>query len=499
MTITSFTSTNDGTVTIDGSNYTVQNANQSYSLSEPDTNTLRFQLQSGDYWNGSQRSEIAGNTVYAAGTQINLSYDFMVEPGPVDDANGPGEWTVIGQMHEDSLTGSPPFAVELVNGDHMAIDIGTSNPVYLYTDPNPLVRGQYYSMQVQVKFANDSSGFLEVWRNGVQIVDYHGPIGNDLGTYWKEGVYRSASSQTMAVDYRNLQITTGSAPAPTSTTSSTTTPTSPVTSPSSTTPTTPSVTKPVLTVADNSLWVAGRGGTVDLGTKVSTTDSNDRVTVHITGLPKYESITDNLDGQTFHGKDITLTAAQVNSGLTLTSTYRGGGHPVAELTLTASATDPSTGAVATAAPQIISVTDPRPATVSTTTTSSHDDHAVTDQQPAAATTAVTPTTSQTIEPTDHQSAAANAGFLASRAFELLQQHLDPAASSLATTAAHPVMAADHPSATGTTMASLASQSFALLNQYLAAHTGRVDPGQIVAAVSQATGWGHDTLLARPQH
>jgi hypothetical protein len=89
--------------------------------------------------------------------------------------------------------------------------------------------------------------------------------------------------------------------------------------------------------------------------------------------------------------------------------------------------------------------------------------------------------------------------LASQGFARLQQHFDPAASTLATTAAHPIMAADHPAATGTTMASFASQSFALLNQYLAAHTGHVDPGQFVAALSQATGWGHDSLLARPQH
>ncbi len=61
--------------------------------------------------------------------------------------------------------------------------------------------------------------------------------------------------------------------------------------------------------------MAGRGGTVDLGTKVTTTDPNDLVTVHITGLPKYESITDKLDGRTFRGNDITLTAAQVDSGL----------------------------------------------------------------------------------------------------------------------------------------------------------------------------------------
>lgn len=276
-------------------------------------------------------------------------------------------------------------------------------------------------------------------------------------------------------------------------------PTQPTTPTTPTTPPTPSATEPVLTVADHSLWVAGRGGKVDLGTKVTTTDSNDHVTVNITGLPRYETITDKLDGQTFRGDNITLTAAQVDSGLELHSYYRGGGHPTATLTLTASAKDPTTGAVATASPQTITVVDPRPATTTTTTTSSHH-HTATDHQPVATTTAAAPTTSHTTESTDHQhTAAANTGSLASQGFALLQQHFDPAASTLATTAAHPTIPAFHPAATGTTMASFASQSFALLNQYLAAHTGHVDPGQFVAALSQATGWGHDSLLARPQH
>ena len=135
-------------------------------------------------------------------------------------------------------------------------------------------------------------------------------------------------------------------------TSSTTSPTTP------TTPTEPSVTKPVLSVADNSLWVAGRGGHVDLGTTFTTTDPNDQVSLNIRGLPKYETITTG-DGATFRGNNITLNSAQVDSGLTLTSYYKGNAHPVADLTLTASAKDPDTGAVMSAAPQTITVTDPR--------------------------------------------------------------------------------------------------------------------------------------------
>jgi hypothetical protein len=64
---------------------------------------------------------------------------------------------------------------------------------------------------------------------------------------------------------------------------------------------------------------------------------------------------------------------------------------------------------------------------------------------------------------------------------------------------HPITVADPAPATGTSTASLASQSFALLNQYLAGNAGRVDPGQIVAAASIGTGWGQATFLTRPQH
>ncbi len=210
------------------------------------------------------------------------------------------------------------------------------------------------------------------------------------------------------------------------------------------------MTKPVLTIADNTLWVAGRGGMVDLGVNVTTPNSNDLVTVNITGLPKYETITDKLDGKTFKGNNITLTAAEVDSGLVLQSNYRGGGHPVATLTLTANAKDPVTGAVTSAAPQTIAVTDPRPA-ASTTTTSS-----------------------QTTTVTNYPS------------------------STSTSTAAKPTLTDPVP-ATGTSTASLASQSFALLNQYLAGNAGRVDPGQIVAAASIGTGWGQATFLTRPQH
>ena len=273
------------------------------------------------------------------------------------------------------------------------------------------------------------------------------------------------------------------------------------------------MTKPVLTIADNTLWVAGRGGSVDLGTKVTTTDANDVVTVNITGLPRYETITDKLDGQTFRGNNITLTAAQVDSGLELHSYYRGGAHPEATLTLSASAKDPVTGAVTSAAPQTITVTDPRPST--TTATTSPQTTTVTNppsstsassgfpgglgsaQQPHAdsGTGSAAFTAPQPITVTDHASAA-SAGLLANQAFALLREHMEQVTSTLATIRPQAIVT-DSQLATGTTTAALASQSFALLNQYLAGNLGRADSGQIVAAVSQVTGFGQAALLARP--
>jgi hypothetical protein len=122
---------------------------------------------------------------------------------------------------------------------------------------------------------------------------------------------------------------------------------------------------PVVSVADPSLSVSPGQG-VALGVGVSVPNAGDNVKVHIAGLAKYETITDNLDHKTFSGSSVTLTAAEVNSGLTLHSSYRGHGDPTSTLTVTA--TD-KTGTPVTSAAQTITVKDP-PASVAGGGTSS---------------------------------------------------------------------------------------------------------------------------------
>ena len=252
------------------------------------------------------------------------------------------------------------------------------------------------------------------------------------------------------------------APAPT-------TPTAPVATPA---PTTPSSIAPVLTVADPTLSVPGRGGTVDLGVKVGTTDPNDRVTVNVRGLAWYETITDGL-GHTFRGRNITLTEPQVDSGLTLHSYYRGSRDPVDTFTLTATAKDPVTGAMTRSAPQRITVADAPSVTAPTTTTPQTT--TVTAPAPGTATTTASPSSLEAL-------------------FSQLRDLV--ADSGVATFAPRMINMTD---TSPTTTASLANQSFALLNQYLAGNTGRFDPGQIVAAASNGTTWGQDSFLTRPQH
>ena len=57
-----------------------------------------------------------------------------------------------------------------------------------------------------------SKGFLDVWINGVRVVNYRGPLGYGYPTYWLEGLYRSADqSGIIAGNFRDLSITTGAA------------------------------------------------------------------------------------------------------------------------------------------------------------------------------------------------------------------------------------------------------------------------------------------------
>jgi VCBS repeat-containing protein len=213
---------------VDGTAYYVENANKSYSLTSPSTGVLQFEVQSGDVWTAvdpttKNRSEISSLTTLLPGTQINVSYGFNLLPGSVNNSS----WCVIGQFHQLNNDGnSPPLEVDLV-GQKMAVQVDYLNSsgaeVYktIYTDSQNIVEGHNYAMNIQVTFNANGTGHVVLTRDGVTLVDYTGQMGfaANPDVYWKEGIYRAASTTTMTAQYSNLHVSTGAATTPTAPTS----------------------------------------------------------------------------------------------------------------------------------------------------------------------------------------------------------------------------------------------------------------------------------------
>ena len=340
--------------------------------------------------------------------EFNGGYLQISMKAPSGDGAWPALWLLPGKgagssgdnfeldMQEGGMTGSGPanqtFAWHLhtpsgtVGG---VIDTGIDLTAGFHTYGINWVPGQSITWYLDGRqMAQVTSAQVPIPNEPMELI-MSNQVANSNAAGWHTAL-DSSTPQSMQMQIDEIQLyqlpgsgetVTGANVTPTSTVDTT----SPTTSPVDTTPTTAtptptstSATAPTLSIADPSIDVTA-GSTVDLGVSVSTTDPNDVVTVNIKGLPKYETITDNLDGHTFRGKNITLTEAQVDSGLVLGSNYRGTDHPVATLSLTATAKDPVTGMVATSPTQTLTVTDPPAATATTSAAFTHQGFALLSQ------------------------------------------------------------------------------------------------------------------------
>ncbi len=123
---------------------------------------------------------------------------------------------------------------------------------------------------------------------------------------------------------------------------------------------------PTLTITNTSLNVTA-GGSVPLGITATPVDSDDTISVKISGVPTYETVTApsgdtvtsslQADGtNTWTVTEGASTTGAPLTALTLSSSYAGSDHPIATFTVTASNT--TSGETATSAAQTITVTDP---------------------------------------------------------------------------------------------------------------------------------------------
>ena len=192
------------------------NAGEPWSYSENEE-IRRYEVRAGDHWltEKAERSERFSHP-WDSGKDILLSYEFKVEAGAANTA----QWVLIGQFHATADPGekdwSPPLSVEL-EGELMRIGIRssderitTSNPEMeiLWRDTQPLQRNVWYQMEMRIRFSTKGDGLMQVRRNGNLIIDRPVSVGylDDEGPYWKEGIYRSAAPEELAVQYRNLSI-----------------------------------------------------------------------------------------------------------------------------------------------------------------------------------------------------------------------------------------------------------------------------------------------------
>ena len=358
---------------IDGQGWYNDNAGKSWSLTTPDSHTVRMEVRAGDYWvedgSSSSRSEILAANSVSNGGIFNASYSMTVEPG-TSNVNSGLSWLSLAQMYGAN---GATFSIQL-QGEQMAVvvNLNEADQQQVYKDPNPIQRGQAYDIQIQARFAPDSTGYLEIWRDGVQIVDYHGILGDAGANYnLKLGIYRgdpSAANYTMAADYSNIVTSTDpNFPTPPFSGSGSSTPSVPA-------PTTSSSSNDGAVVGDGSTTIASNGSasapsqslplTIDTTAPAAPVINSSSPQV---GQPSVLTLTGsaeaNSDVKVFDGKNFLGSAATDGNGAWsfTTGDLANTTHP-----FTATATDaagnssgPSTAlSVTVAAPSVIPTVSP---------------------------------------------------------------------------------------------------------------------------------------------
>jgi hypothetical protein len=216
-------------VTMMGDLYMAQTPNKSWSLQQAQNKKspiFRFQVNSGDKWSGDignvknkERCEFyMKNADLPFDKDVWLSYAIKIAPGSNLNLS-PIEWCYLGQMHatEDKgeMSTGPVLGFRLEGSDTISVYTASSleNPIktapkYILRASSKFARGVWHKVVVRMRFS-PTKGQLQWWQNGKEIINISG-IGmgyvDKLGPYWKFGIYRSAVSPTLSVEYANMEV-----------------------------------------------------------------------------------------------------------------------------------------------------------------------------------------------------------------------------------------------------------------------------------------------------
>jgi Polysaccharide lyase len=174
------------------------------------------------------RSEVQSSGITSGGGEGDLrSFSFSVKFDPTFSEDTGGWGVLTNQWHANASTGAPPVAF-YANGDkwQLIANRQSSPGAYLGSQvlwETPVAPGNWHDIQMVVNFStSDSAGYVQVWHNGVPQTLMNGsdnyhirtliPGYANPTTYYKEGIYRYASSSTAIVyqtGFRSAAAQTG--------------------------------------------------------------------------------------------------------------------------------------------------------------------------------------------------------------------------------------------------------------------------------------------------
>jgi hypothetical protein len=189
----------------------------------PAADTYRFEVRDGDHFSssrftdvaGSERSEISQSlrqSISGAANYASSKWSFMIEPGQANTA----KWMSLGQFHS-GMNKSGPFDFGLRGDDKLSFVIRSSAGEKEIELPANVQRGHWYDIKVDLHFGPSGGGYVKVWLDGQQVVNYSGAVGytDQSTTHWNMGIYRSspAGNETIAYNVKGLDLSYGSSAA----------------------------------------------------------------------------------------------------------------------------------------------------------------------------------------------------------------------------------------------------------------------------------------------
>lgn len=148
----------------------------------------RFELRDTDpITSGGTRAEI----LFPYQSNLNRWYVFSVYL-PSSDWQYDSKQDVISQWHQGG--GKNPSSSLRIKRDRLVYDVRTdpSNPKTI--DMGALIKDKWQTFVVHIKHSHNSDGLVEIWQNGVKVVNYAGGNSYDSSfdePRWKLGIYKS--------------------------------------------------------------------------------------------------------------------------------------------------------------------------------------------------------------------------------------------------------------------------------------------------------------------